>query len=479
MTQCRFDSIDDRLFEENHRTNGVKISMTKAPSPHNAPPPAKPSFFLDRRRFICGTGLTLAGLALSYKSVAETPTAPPDASTDLSDWVNVRAQFGISPGYIHLSSFFLASHPRIVRETIDKYRRQLDENPFLTVEEDVFGNKWGVERAVAEYLGGEEKEIALTDSTTMGLALVYHGLPIKEGQEILTTAHDHYSHHESIRLAAERAGARMRKIRLFDDFESISADEIVARIRKGISPATRVVGVTWVHSSSGLRLPIRRIADAIGEVNRERAEADRVLLVVDGVHGLGAVDETVAEMGADFFVAGTHKWLFGPRGTGLIWAKTDTWKKVRPVIPAFAAGPYQAWLRDQNPGETQAAWVTPGGFHSFEHRWALPAAVEFHRQIGRARVAERIHALNDLAKEGLSGMKKVKVHTPRDRQLSAGMICFDIDGMRPAAVVERLLAKNVIASETPYTNSHARIAPSLLNSEEEIDKTLRYVHELT
>src|SRR4030095_6750274 len=214
-----------------------------------------------------------------------------------------------------------------------------------------------------------------------------------------------YSHHESIRLAAERAGARMRKIRLFDDFESISADEIVASTRKGSSPATRVVGVTWVHSSSGLRLPMRRIADAISEVNRERAEADRVLLVVDGVQGLGAVNETVAEMGADFFVAGTHKWLFGPRGTGLIWAKTDTWKKVRPVIPAFAAGPYQAWLRDQNPGETQAAWVTPGGFHSFEHRWALPAAVEFHRQIGRARVAERIHALNDLAKEGLSGMK--------------------------------------------------------------------------
>jgi selenocysteine lyase/cysteine desulfurase len=45
------------------------------------------------------------------------------------------------------------------------------------------------------------------------------------------------------------------------------------------------------------------------------------LLVVDGVHGIGAVDETIAEMGCDFFCAGTHKWMFAPRGTGILWAR--------------------------------------------------------------------------------------------------------------------------------------------------------------
>jgi selenocysteine lyase/cysteine desulfurase len=300
----------------------------------------------------------------------------------------------------------------------------------------------------------------------MGLALVYHGLRLKQNQEILTTAHDHYSHHESIRLAARRTGAVVKKIRLFDDYKSISAEKMTARVREGITAATRVVGITWVLSGSGVRVPVRKIAETIDQANKARSNADRILLVVDGVHGLGVVDDTVAQMGVDFFVAGTHKWMFGPRGTGIIWAKKDNWVLLDPTIPSFT-------------GETKAGQITPGGFHSFEHRWALPAAFDFHRQIGRQRIAQRIESLNDQAKAGLSKMKNVKLHTPVNRQLSAGIVCFDIEGMNPDAVVEKLLAKQVIASETPYEISHARIAPSLLNNEEEIEQTLKCIRELT
>lgn len=431
-----------------------------------------------RRRFLAGTGLTLAGAALSYRSVAAPAPSTP-TSDDLSDWSNVRAQFGVSPNYIQLSAFFLASHPRSVRESIEHYRRMLDEDPFHTVEEEEFGKPLRVESVLARYLGGKPNEVALTDSTTMGLALVYHGLPLKRGDEILTTAHDHYSHHESIRLAAARGSASVRKIRLFENSASISVDEITSRLRKGITPATKVVGVTWVHSSSGVRLPIREIARAVGETNRGRGEDDQILLVVDGVHGFGVADETVAEMGADFFAAGTHKWMFGPRGTGLIWARAEMWRRVRPTIPSFADGPVAAWMAEREAGPTEPAWVTPGGFHSFEHRWAVPAAVEFHEKLGRKRVAARIHSLNTLAKEELGKMKKVTLHTPHDPALSAGLICFDVEGMKPGEVVGKLLEQKIIASETPYRVSYARIAPSLLNDEEQIEKTLAAIRSLT
>lgn len=73
----------------------------------------------------------------------------------------------------------------------------------------------------------------------------------------------------------------------------------------------------------GLKLPIREIADALAELNRDRHEGDRALLCVDGVHGLGVEDLSMQDLGCDFFVAGCHKWLFGPRGTGLVWGKWD------------------------------------------------------------------------------------------------------------------------------------------------------------
>jgi len=189
-------------------------------------------------------------------------------------------------------------------------------------------------------------------------------------------------------------------------------------------------------------------------------------------------DEWVAQMGCDFFIAGTHKWIFGPRGTGLIWAKADTWKTMRPTMPAFDFGPFTAWMRGETPKGMEASWVSPGGFHSFEYAWALPTAFTFHQRIGRSRVAHRIHSLNDQCKEGLARMRHVRLHTPRGNRLSAGLICFDVEGMKPEEVVARLLARRIIASTAPYAVSCARLAPSLLNSPEEIETALREVRAL-
>ena len=436
---------------------------------------------INRRHFLINTGIAAAAGAISavgQNSVLK--SAPENAANNLQNWENVRAQFdSISREYIHLSSFFLVSHPRLVREAIEKYRRAIDENPFLFVEQNIMEMPPKIQAAVAEYIGGKPEEIALTNSTTMGLAFVYQGLPLKSGQEILTTAHDHFVHHEAIRLAANRAGASVRKIEFFDYLSTVSKAEIVGRIKKAITPKTRVVGITWVHSGTGLKLPVRQIAEAIAEVNKERAEADRILLIVDGVHGFGVEDESVAAMGADFFIAGTHKWMFGPRGTGIVWAKAENWKLLQMIFPAFSVEAVTAWMTGTEfNAPMRAAWINQGGFHSYEYEWALPAAFEFHRQIGRARIAERIHTLNDQMKEGLAKIPNVKLYTPRSSKLSAGLICFDVEGMNSKEVVKKLLEKRIIASTAPYKNSYARLAPSLLNTPEEIETTLRQIRTM-
>jgi len=436
---------------------------------------------INRRHFLINTGVAVAAGTLS--AVGQNPaakSAPETAANNLQNWRDVREQFDmISREYIHLSSFFLASHPRPVREAIEKYRRAIDDNPFLFVEHNVFEMPGRIQASVAEYTGGKPEEVALTNSTTMGLALVYQGLPLVAGQEILTTTHDHFVHHEAIRLAAIRAGATVKKVALFDDFNAISEVEIVARIKKSIAPKTRVVGITWVHSGTGLKLPVRAIADVIAEANKARAETDRVLLIVDGVHGFGVEDAAVSELGADFFIAGTHKWIFGPRGTGIVWAKSDNWKIMRMVFPAFAMETFGAWMTDTElKAPMRAAWISQGGFHAFEYEWALPAAFDFHKQIGRKRIAERIHRLNNQCKEGLAKMPHVKLYTPRGNELSSGLICFDVKGMKSEEVVKRLLEKRIIASTAPYKVSYARLAPSLLNTTEEIETTLRHIRAL-
>src|SRR5439155_2252 len=88
--------------------------------------------------------------------------------------------------------------------------------------------------------------------------------------------------------------------------------------------------------------------------------------------------------------------------------------------------------------------------------WAMAEAFEFHRRIGRARIAARIAALNTQCKEALAAIPRVKVLTPRDAALSAGIICFEVQGRTPEETVQRLLERKVIASTSPYKVTHAR-----------------------
>lgn len=437
---------------------------------------------VTRRKFLLSASLATASASLPPLASA---TKGVIAKFQPDSWQSVRNQFALSKKHTNFASFFIASHPKPVHEAIEHFRRLLDEDPYLTVYKGMFGTdaenlQLPVRVAAADYLGGKPEEVCLTPNTTTGLALVYHGLPLRAGDDVLTTAHDHYAHHEAIRLATGRVGASMRKVALFEHHADISTDQILARLSAAIKEKTRVVGVTWVHSSSGLRLPIRAIADAIAEINRKRSGNNRLLLVVDGVHGLGAVDETVAEMGTDFFAAGTHKWLFAPRGTGLVWAKAENWALLTPIIPTFSSpDPYEAWAHDEPlKGPTKADWVAPGGFYAYEHQWAMPAAFHFHQQIGRKRIANRIQTLNGYIKQGLAKIPGITVYTPQDPKLSAGIVSFTVKGKKNEDVIEYLLGRNILASISPYGVAYLRLAAGIMNTPEEVENVLKALRSL-
>jgi selenocysteine lyase/cysteine desulfurase len=433
-----------------------------------------------RREFLNGLGLSVgAGLLVPGAVLAASPNAAVGTvNIQPGDWSALRNLFPLTRKYIQLSTFLLASHPKPVSDAIERHRRGFDENPsdywhqyFQTIDRDISS-------AAAQYMGGKAENIALTDSTTMGLGLVYSGLKLQPGDEVIQTVHDHYSTDMSLAHRANRTGANIKRIALYDDPAQVSVDEVLKRIKAAINSNTRVFSATWVHSSTGVKLPIRAIADTINELNKNRKADHQILFCVDGVHGFGIENQDISELGCDFFIAGTHKWIFGPRGTGVVWGNDKAWAQSEPVIPSFSAS-YEVWMggmtQDQVPvGEH----MSPGGFHSFEHRWALPEAFKLHLQLGKGNVQKRIHQLNTQTKQGLAKMSHVKLYTPASNELSSGLVCFDVQGMNPEAVVKTMHGKGIIMSNTPYRTSYARFAPSLLNSEQEIELALAEIQAL-
>jgi selenocysteine lyase/cysteine desulfurase len=333
--------------------------------------------------------------------------------------------------------FVLAAHPPAVRAAVERHRRGLDADAagYLRAHEATLNAR--VADAAARSLGVRAQDLAFTDSTTMGLGLVYNGVTVDGA--VVSTEHDFYATHEALSL---RFG-RFTRIRLYDDPAKASVDAIVSAIPRRAG----LLALTWVHSGTGVRLPLREIAAAAG---------DDTLIVVDGVHGLAAVDEPFDAV--HVLVAGTHKWLRGPRGTGIVWSRA--WNRLKPTIPTFTPG-----------GPAQN--FTPGGYHSFEHRWALAEAFATHKPAG-----PRIAALATRLKEGLADIPKVRLVTPMSAQLSAGIVCFDVEGLSATETVERLRHEHrVAASVTPYRVTHARMGV-LGVDEDDVDAAVRAVSRL-
>ena len=392
-------------------------------------------------------------------------------------WDDVRAEFDLDPDYVHLGALYISSHPRRVREAIDRFRRALDRMPVVYLARENRERQRAAREAAAAYLGVQASDVALTESTTMGLALLYHGMRLSAGDEILTTDEDYFVTHEAVRTAAARSGASVRQIPLYADSARASADQIVDRIVREIRPATRVLALTWVHSSTGMKLPIGAIA---AEVRRRVPDRDRLYLCVDGVHGFGIEDVRLPDLDVDFFAAGCHKWLFGPRGTGVLWGRSQAWAFLRPVIPSFIDDEaWRAWKDDDEvTGPTSADRMMPGGFKAFEHQWALPAAFGLHDRIGRAHVEARTHALNRQLKEGLVRRRGVRLATPMADSLSSGLVCVELDGLSADRAVARLRDRRIVATVTPYARRLLRFAASIRNTPEEIDHVIEAVSRL-
>src|SRR5918994_856018 len=179
----------------------------------------RPMADMSRRRFLTGSAALAGGATVASITActAETDDGP-DASGrgtrstagafDPGDWGSVRDQFPLTHELSHFAAFVLAAHPAPVADAIDRHRKGLDQDAHGYLTEHEVDNEIAVRAAAAEYLDVASGEVALTDSTTMGLGLLYGGLRLRADQEVVTTEHDFYSTHEALRLRSDRGYRR-------------------------------------------------------------------------------------------------------------------------------------------------------------------------------------------------------------------------------------------------------------------------------
>lgn len=149
-------------------------------------------------------------------------------------------------------------------------------------------------------------------------------------------------------------------------------------------------------------------------------------------------------------------------------------------IPSFAPGMFGAYFQDTAPTDVPPGEAaTPGGYKAFEQRWALAEAFAFHQAIGRDRIADRTHDQATSLKEGLAELSGVRVVTPMAPELSAGIVCLEVDTGEIFEIPARLREEfGLLASITPYRTPYLRLGPSIVTSPEDVERAIEILASL-
>jgi selenocysteine lyase/cysteine desulfurase len=197
--------------------------------------------------------------------------------------------------------------------------------------------------------------------------------------------------------------------------------DIVQRFADAMTPRTRAICVSDVVAWTGLRLPLRELA--------ELAHAHGALLIVDGAQSLGHVPVDVQAIGCDAYAGSGHKWLRGPKGSGILYVAQAAQDRLFPV----------AW-EDAKQLNSEAMGGCP-----LPMAVGLGAAVEEYLARGADAVLAHNRGLRACLLDGLREVPGVQPLAPGPGAGDNGLLGFRLpDGVDARALRKTLLDRHRI-----------------------------------
>jgi len=371
---------------------------------------------------------------------------------------SVRDEFDFSDDRIPMNAANLCPSPRRVSAEVTRYTQLIDLDPSFQ-NRDQFAEHLETSRAaVAGQLGIKVDEVALVRNTSEANNIINAGISLKAGDEIVIWEQNHPTNHVAWAVRAERYGVVVRTVSV--PAQPTSIDELIAPFEEAISQRTRVLTVTHVSNVSGLKLPIRELA--------QLCQSRGVHFHVDGAQTWGALEVNLAEIGCDSFSGSAHKWFLGPKEVGMLYVNENA---IDGIWPATVA---PGWGDDAETDLIGARKFESLGQRDDAALAALTTAADLHQQVGPANVERQVVHLAQRLKEGMVNSGATLV-TPVDPAFSGGVCIAAVDPEHRIELWDRLYREHgIIGAPT----GGLRLCPHIYNSEEHVDRALAGIRSL-
>jgi selenocysteine lyase/cysteine desulfurase len=312
-----------------------------------------------------------------------------------------------------------------------------------------------IERArekMARLMGAQACEIGWVPNTAIAAMIVANGIDWREGDNVVTVRSGFPS---SVYpwLGLRRQGVKIRFV------EAAGGRVPVESIAEAMDSRTRALNISWVEFSTGFRHDLSRL----GQIAHER----NIIFNVDAMQGLGALQLDVEETGVHFLGAGAPKWLMGPHGLGVFYARKEMLDRISHVTANWRSVPDSSdYLNYEQPWVDSASRVE-GSTPNMSAIVAFDAVLDMIHEVGPPRIEARILQLTDRLIDGLLS-REYDLVSPLEPNERSGIVCFRAKG-DPMVVLARAEAENVIIA---VRLGVVRVSPHFYNNEEEIDRLL-------
>jgi len=415
-----------------------------------------------RRNFLSLAGKGLGLAALSSATVASLlkevvaagksveHLSPEQAAMDEDYWSVIQNSFSVTRGIINLNNGGVSPSPRIVTEALVRYIWQQEDATAYTMWQILEPQSETIRTGLAEVFGCDREEIAITRNASESLEILLMGMDFKAGDEILTTTQDYPRMLTTLRQRELREGLKLKLIKIPIPPKNLS--EITAAFEQGITNRTRLILIMHQVNVTGQITPVKAVC--------EMARKKGIETIVDGAHSFAQFQFQQKDLGCDYFGTSLHKWLYAPKGTGMLYVKRD---KIPKVWPLMGAESKQA---------NDIRKFEEVGTHSAAPRLAIGEALLFHNGIGAKRKEARLRYLSRYWMNRLKDIPKVRFNTSFDPEQFCAIANVQIVGMNPSAIGSYLFDKHRIFT-TPIIHEEfqgIRITPNVYTTLGELDR---------
>lgn len=387
----------------------------------------------------------LSGVA----SIAGAAALPLHARSLVAD----APEYAFEPGLIYLNTGSLGPTPRSVLEAVLNTWRRIETNPVAMsygADSDAIGDK--TRAAVASLIGCTADEVLLTRSTTNAMNIAALGIELVRGDRVLTTHVEHEGGSAGWKYLEKHRGIVIDRIAIAPEDHDVKG--IVERFASAIRKDTRVISVSHVITSTGLRMPVREVVAL--------AKGRNIITIVDGAQAVGNTPVDVKAIGCDAYAAPGHKWLMGPKGTGFLYINKTASSPIRPI--EWEDGLHYV--------------VGSAGMGSLPLVAGLRAAIESALKRGVAATETRNLLLRNRAYNGLKKISKVQVLSAPPGTLATSLVAFRLPATISSAEFRATLRdkyKLVLKRTEPRWGNGMRISPHVFNTEADIDAALKAI----